>query len=362
MKTLRFVATVGTLGFFAAFAHATEFAADNPLSSSAAPVDRPNATVPVTVFRASDSIGTDVISSDRQKVGDVVDFVFDATPPGRVAYVIIMTGGLLELRGETRAVPATAITFRDVRAHIPLTKAQFFAVPAIKGGRETFLSNEQNTARIAQAFNTPLDEAPRPNDRLLSFNAMLRDNIYSQTNGRIGYVRDAWITLTPERVPYIDMNPMFNPFEISSEDFAIPLSRLQSADSAGYTFDVKIADLTTAPLMTGNQFADSRQPTNGIVRMTPQEAIATKEISPTGPATPPVSASPRAITAAQAVRGAFDGDPNLRQLNVQVMARGDSVVLRGSVPDTATRNRIDSAAATAAGPVAVTDELTAPTP
>lgn len=364
MKTFRFVATLGAVGLLATpFALATESATDNPVRSSAAPQQRSDATVSVPVLRATDFIGTDVLSSDGHKVGDVVDFMFDTEPPARVAYVIVMTGGLLELRGQTRAVPPSAITFTDSRARLPLTRDQFMATPAITGSREEFLKNPQYVSQITQAFNVDPNDVPRPNDRLLAFYSLLRSNVYSPVNGRLGYVRDAWFTLTPERVPYIDMNPMFNPFEINSEDFAIPLARLQSADRSGLTFDIRIEDLTTAPLMTGTQFADPRLPSNAIVRLTPAEAaVANKEIVPTGPATPAPTASARAVTAAEAVRAALDRDPSLRQQNVQVMARGDTVILRGSVSDGNVRARVASAAATAAGAVTIADEINSPTP
>src|SRR5690606_23024446 len=72
----------------------------------------------VRITRASNLLGTDVISTDGRKVGDIVDFVFDVAQTPHLAYAIVMTGGFLNVGGDTRAVPAQALSTEGDTCHL----------------------------------------------------------------------------------------------------------------------------------------------------------------------------------------------------------------------------------------------------
>jgi sporulation protein YlmC with PRC-barrel domain len=57
--------------------------------------------------RVSKIIGTDVVNSKGEKIGDVEDIVLDAK--GNVAYAVVSTGGFLGVGDKMHAVPWTAI-------------------------------------------------------------------------------------------------------------------------------------------------------------------------------------------------------------------------------------------------------------
>ena len=57
--------------------------------------------------RVSKIIGTDVVNSKGEKIGDVEDIVLDAK--GNVAYAVVSTGGFLGMGDKMHAVPWSAI-------------------------------------------------------------------------------------------------------------------------------------------------------------------------------------------------------------------------------------------------------------
>lgn len=64
---------------------------------------------PNTINRASNLLGMAVHTPDREKLGKVDDIVFDATS-GRVAYVVLGSGGILGIDEKRVAVPLSAFT------------------------------------------------------------------------------------------------------------------------------------------------------------------------------------------------------------------------------------------------------------
>ncbi len=65
--------------------------------------------VPSTINKASSLLGMAVHTPDREKLGKVDDVVFDATS-GRVAYVVVGSGGILGIDEKRVAVPLSAFT------------------------------------------------------------------------------------------------------------------------------------------------------------------------------------------------------------------------------------------------------------
>ena len=121
-----------------------------------------SATESVNVMRASGDHGTDVRSSDHRKVGDIVDFVFHVRGTPQLAYVLVTTGGFLDVGGESRAVPAGAITFNVDTARIDnIMKDEYLKNPVVRTQREGYFANEANRRNLATTFH----QDPASNDR-----------------------------------------------------------------------------------------------------------------------------------------------------------------------------------------------------
>lgn len=72
----------------------------------------------------------------------------------------------------------------------------------------------------------------------------------------------------------------------------------------------------------------------------------------------PASANSGAMNAATAVRTAFAADPAFASSDVQVMAQGDGVVLKGTVVDSKAKMAMEKSAKTAAGDIKIDNQLT----
>jgi hypothetical protein len=361
-----------------------------PENSSAADHTRAannaNATTEVRVMRATDFMGTDVMSADGRKVGDIVDYVFDVGRPPRLAYVLVMTGGFVDLGGDVRAVPAGALRFDGDTAHIGLTREQYLATPELEGDRPSFLSNPDNVARIDRAFNRsgPVTGAPPPaGDRLIAFSAMNQREADSVSSGFLGYIDDAWISLNRDRAPFVEITPMFQPFEpTGSGRYALPLARLQPGpeNGKGFTFAVSVDDLTNAQPASdapGVEVVQSGFIGDQVLRVTVPAVKGSRPVAdrdarkgaatdntraqagaPTGRESASAGADASTTQAARAVRQALDKDANLSHENVQVVPQQGKILLRGSARDSRTRGQIEEAAEEAAHGMTIDNQIT----
>jgi hypothetical protein len=256
----------------------------------------------IRVTRASNYLGTDVISTDDRKVGDIVDFYFDLSSASYLEYVVIMTGGFLNMGGDTRAVPASALTLSGDTARISMSSDDFWDVPVLPGNRQRFLSDPQHRQRLAQLFqdaertarpdtarapgetptgrDTPdtrrpmtADRAPDAADRtqdpnragamtgrptgqqeprLVSFSELRNADAYSQEDTRLGFFQDVWISLNENRAPYVEITPTFQPFRTDFDRrYAVPMAKLgERREYAGYTVEVTTDELNEAESVT----------------------------------------------------------------------------------------------------------------
>lgn len=251
-------------------------------------------TVPVRVTRASNYLGSDVIASDGRKVGDIVDYYFDVgNSSAQLAYVLIMTGGFLNMGGDTRAVPATAVTVTGDNVRLNVSSTEYWRVPVLPEDRERFLTDPQQVQRISQVFRqsgrtagtepgqstdqtaasgastatssgttaaTGTSTQADPNQpgamtgrasgtqRLVSFSELRNADAFGANDLRLGFFDDAWISLNDNRVPYIEITPTFHPFRTASDRrYAVPTAKLeQEREFAGYNLNVTAEDLTEA--------------------------------------------------------------------------------------------------------------------
>lgn len=102
----------------------------------------------VRVTRASYYLGSDVMSTDGRKVGDIVDYYVDLSRPSHLAYIVVMTGGFLEFGGDRRAVPASAITTSGDACRINISSGEYWNIPILPDDAQRFVSDPQNQRAI----------------------------------------------------------------------------------------------------------------------------------------------------------------------------------------------------------------------
>lgn len=237
-----------------------------------------SATEKVRVTRATNFLGSDVIATDGRKVGDIVDYYFNLGAAPRLDYVVIMTGGFLDMGGDRRAVPASAVSMSGETCRINIGSDQFWDVPVLPENRDRFLADAQNRNRLSQFFtqsnrtasagqaNTgatvedansagaPTGRTSGNNQRdqqqqqLVSFNALRNADAYGENDTRLGFFVDAWINVNNNRAPYVELSPTFQPFRTSYDRrFAIPTAKLeQQREFYGYDVAVTADELDKA--------------------------------------------------------------------------------------------------------------------
>lgn len=201
----------------------------------------------VRITRATNFLGTDVMSTDGRKVGDIVDFVFDVSQTPHLAYAIVSTGGFLNVGGDTRAVPAKALSTEGDTCHVAVSSAEFWDAPVLPQNRTRFLSDGQHLEEIATAFGIEEPRQTQGSNQFVSFGALTNENIYGSEGDRLGYVVDAWISLNSDRSPYVEITPTLNPFRIAYDlRYAIPTASFEAREGDGYTFNLTASDLRDA--------------------------------------------------------------------------------------------------------------------
>lgn len=228
------------------------------------------ATTNVRVTRATTFLGSDLISTDGKKVGDIVDYYLDIGEAPRLQYIVIMTGGFLDMGGDRRAVPASAVSMAGETCRINISSDQFWDVPVLPENRDRFLADTQNRSRLAQLFTQsgstpPADQANAGSNRpeaptgrtsgnqrapqqLVSFNALRNADAYGERDTRLGFFVDAWINVNDNRAPYVEITPTFQPFRTNYDRrFAIPTAKIeQKREYYGYDVAVTADELNQA--------------------------------------------------------------------------------------------------------------------
>ena len=324
---------------------------------------------PVRIMRASTFLGTDVISSDGRKVGDITDFIFDTSRRQRLAYVIVSTGGFLGLGGDNRAVPAEAITFNGDTARIQLSKNQFMRAPKLNENPATFLSNRQNVAQLQQTFGVQDTTGTSNSGNLLSYSALSQRTADSQSNGRLGYIDDVWISLNNDRAPYVEITPTMNPFHLLGDRrYAIPMSKLTNAPQTwgSLTFAVSPNELMDAPIVSdaeGVRVVNDGYVGNQVLRVTlpsvAEPSSSSAAGNPTGVSSSEqnAGASSNAISAAQQIRSAFDTDDQLRNANIRVSPQNNRIILSGTVSSENLRDLAERSAQHAAQSIEIDNTI-----
>lgn len=244
----------------------------------------------IKITRASNFLGTDVMSSDGHKVGDISDFYYDAAGTPHLKYVIIESGGILGIGGDTRAVPAQALSSEGDTVKIDSSRDEFWGVPVLPQNQSRFLKDPQNQDRIAQAFqgqSTSTRTQSRQSSQqssqqnLISFSQLRNAEITDKDGERLGQVVDTWVSLNLNRAPYFEVSaPPDSPFAVLPRNrYAIPMSELEIPSDAGGDYRVSmssenIRDSETVSEAEGVKLLESGIVGQQVLRVTVSEGAA----------------------------------------------------------------------------------------
>jgi len=98
--------------------------------------------------------GTDLFSSEDEKLGDIVDLAFNVRDH-HISHLLVMTGGFIDMGGTVRAVPASNVSIRNGRYFLNTTKTDFEKLePLPDENRVAALSSQWKTSAARQPVET----------------------------------------------------------------------------------------------------------------------------------------------------------------------------------------------------------------
>lgn len=272
--------------------------------NSAAGSDRgsnPSSTE-VRVTRATNFLGSDVMSTDGRKVGDIADYYFDTASAPHLKYVVITTGGFLGYGGDSRAVPPESLTTQGDTVKLNLSSDDYWNLPVLPQNQKRFLRDPQNTQRIAQAFNrsnsssmgnnqgsqsqrTPSGQAQVNQSRqgtLVSFTDLRNSDVSDSEGQDLGRFIDAWVSLNLNRAPYLEISALpRSPFEVLPRTrYAVPMTELRpnAGEDGRYRLEITEAKLRDAEQVSeakGVEMVESGFVGRSIIRVNVPDVGAT---------------------------------------------------------------------------------------
>lgn len=255
-----------------------------------------NARDVLKLTRADDVIGRDVMASDGKKAGDIVDLVFDVKGQPEITHVLVMTGGFLDMGGDVRAVPVSALRLKGDTCRIDMDSEQFFRAPLVTDDRAKFFSDETLVGSVRDYFHTEGSKSGESSGNSggqakaesgKSTAALGKPVLYSTMNGRevhgsgdrnLGTVTDAWVSLPQHRVPLIEIRPgtaIGTPFHVTNSNvrYQLPTAKLESVDTNQLNFDLAAKDIEQAPAVSSLDWASvSSDRYNSVIRLDTAEA------------------------------------------------------------------------------------------
>ena len=237
----------------------------------------------VRVTRATNFLGTDVMSTDGRKVGDIADYYFDAVNAPHLKYVVISTGGFLGYGGDARTVLPESLTSHGDTVKLKLSADEYWNLPVLPQNRKRYLGNRDNAQRIAQAFDrsgqrSSSSSATTNQSTLVSFTELRNADVFDSEGQDLGRFVDVWVSLNLNRAPYAEISAVpASPFEASPRTrYAVPMTELQagSQNDGSYRLKIDEAKLRDAERVSeakGVQMVQSGEIGRAIIHVTVPE-------------------------------------------------------------------------------------------
>jgi sporulation protein YlmC with PRC-barrel domain len=208
------------------------------------------------ITRGTSYLGIEVVGRDGKKLGNIADYVVvhDAEP--RLRYVLIATGGLLDIGGDVRAVPAAALHFDEDTVSLDLDTARFRSLPVITGDRAQFLASPAQAKAIATTFHLKSHGPALDPGRVVFLSDIRGKEACGRRGEPLGTVENLWVNFARQRAPYLEIRPKPIPLVAAADDehFGVAVSTFERRDEAGRVIlDIAPGDLARAPAVDATE-------------------------------------------------------------------------------------------------------------
>ncbi len=317
--------------------------------------------------RAGELLGMEVRGTGDEKLGDVHDFVVDASS-GEVSYVVVSTGGVLGFGDEMRAVPVAACTMHADHVALDLSRTRWEQAPVFNRAQLIALNTKGRTDHIHAFFDSPtggrasgesddkaMKKSSREQPREFVLASEIRGKEVHSANEQIGEIDDVIIQPGSYRVAaLLDADDVFAG---NDRDYLVPLGKLNGFNTDRLTTTLGRQDFSRAGEFTEASWSAPVShvstiyfwpiyPTTGEQRdrtTMNDSASASRDradgTDSTGAGRAPLTAIREAVQSATSNAGNAD---------VRVVTEKEKVVLLGTVPSEEMKDRIEERAAKAA--------------
>ncbi|MFP4282453.1 MAG: PRC-barrel domain-containing protein [Opitutales bacterium] len=180
---------------------------ENRQSDHAKDKDKKKDTREYTLIPGEALMGTDIQGSDGQKLGDIVDLVIDLDSQ-KVTHALVMTGGILDLAGDVRAVPAGAISQDGYSFSMDLTKDEFTEQDTMPAGRLEALTGEYGRS-LEKEYGKKHSEAAktaRKSDAAVLYTDLVAYEIeFSEGTSEVERLVDVLVDMGNNAVAYLEL-------------------------------------------------------------------------------------------------------------------------------------------------------------
>lgn len=305
-------------------------------------------------------MGLDVISRTGDKLGDISDFILDAHT-GRVVFAVVDSGGFVGIGQTRRAIPVTLLDRKSTghdAAILDLDPAKWKSAPTFDPANLSYLSDPDQISQLyrqyGQSWSASEDTPATPHGHraansdtgnpslVLASDVIGRD--VNRGDKKLGEIDDLVLRLGQRKAEVLlDLDADVG----ATDHFVVSFDQLQptGSDDGAYLTTLTMDDFRRAA--PARPATDDLAATDAIVYPYawagygyPGSTALTTEMAMNRPDQPPVAA----------VRIALKQDGALRSdaKNVTVAARGDQVVLKGTVTSQDACDRIEDKAEKAA--------------
>lgn len=308
--------------------------------------------------QASELLGMEVYGSGGEELGNVHDFIIDSQS-GKIAHVVVASGGVLGIGANLRAVPIEACNMAPERLTLNVDQNKWEQAPLFTDAQIASLSQEKRAQEIYQFYGQK--QPSRQSNAQFVLVTKLRGREVHSNNQQIGEIDE--VIIQPQAKTAAALLDPEDDFAGTDQNYIVPLNKLQNinqddtplgttltsqdfsragqtSDSTWATPDGYLSSLYVWPVYATNTGMQSdsqdRNSMDGQSSQRRQQQMGS-QASNMGKA--PVEAVQRAVQSAT---------PNETTQSVRVTAEENKLVLRGTVPSEDMKERIEQRAEDAA--------------
>lgn len=307
-------------------------------------------------LQAKDLVGTDVYGVAQEKLGALHDLVADARS-GKIVFVVVSSGGVLGVGDKKRVVPIEACTFEGDHMAIEVDEARWKHAPLFSDEQLLSLSRADRTREIREFFDqASLDRSPTARDPRVQ-EAPPQFVLASELRGKdvrggdrsIGEIDDLVVQMKSRTVAVL-----FDPhdgFVGNERHYLLPLGKLYGFHTDALTTDLVREDFAGASTSRDDSWASSKGYVDSLYiwPMWPYHVPGGDPlvIFP-GPADRNQNGGDRGQAPVEAIRQAVQSEAPDTKNDIRVVTEKNKVILRGTVPSEAVKERVEDRAEKAA--------------